>query len=110
MESIFHELHRSGLTKKEFASRIEVALPRFEYWLRLAECRDEFRQCQERVASSTDGCREVQRGCAAGTSFELEFPGGVLLRLPSETTPDCLRRVVEVLSDMDRTERKETDR
>ena len=79
--------------------------PRLEYWLQLAECRDEVRQ---HTAGLSDGGDAVQSNWPAGTSLELEFPGGMLLRVPSETTSDCLRRVVELLSQVTRMQRNET--
>ncbi len=108
MDSVFFELKRSGLTKREFASEIGVELPRLEYWLRLAECRDESRQ-HKRANGSTEDSSVVQPNLPGATSLELEFPGGMLLRLPSETAPSHLRRVVAALSEVSGEERKDTD-
>jgi transposase-like protein len=100
IKAILVAYHSSGLSQREFAQKRQVSLATLSHWLRRE--RQNRKPAQEKPAKSAGSAKQfipvqLPKASVAAPVLELEFPDGMVLRVPADFAPDHLQKLLTIL-------------
>lgn len=95
MFQVLEEFNKSGKTRKDFCADNKLAVNVFYYWQR--KFREQPRGLQQGSFVMVNTRGKLQQGNSSTSVITVQYPNGVCLQVPGDSSPQILRTLISLI-------------